>query len=62
MFEIVQFEEVNDSVDIGKLFFTRSFTALTEKGGELESFANRAVGLVNIELFAITCRPLEGNR
>ena len=57
----MQFEKVNDGIDVCKLLFARRLAALTQKCGELKCFADCAVGFVNIELFAVTCRSLEGD-
>ena len=62
VFEIVELQKVDDSVNIGKLLLTRGLAALTEKSRELECFTNRAEGLVNIELLTIACGTLERYR
>src|SRR5690242_20058786 len=59
MFEIVQFQKINNSVHVRKLLFVWNLTTLAEKGRKLKSFAHGAEGLMDVELLTITGRALE---
>lgn len=74
--DIVQFQKINDDIDIGQLFLNISFrsesdvlrahlvrerSGLSKQSREFQSFSNCSLWQVNINLFAITGSTLEGN-
>jgi len=57
----VQFQKIDNLVDVGQLLLVGNVARLTEESGELESFTDSRLGKVDIHLLTVTGSTLEGH-